>query len=367
MIDVLLFGVWVPIIIVVFSYIATNFYLKNKQAKQKFYTSSKDSSNVEELLYRLGRMEPTLEQAIDRMRVQQEFQEKFLQSAIERVSEEIQKSSYRMDREMRVRARREIREAISQELNQFTAKLQPQPESLWPISPDRADENDNPARLKIVRELSHALYTPLSRIDAITNNVLSTSEVPQIREKMKKTKYAVDVCYTYLLAYRALFQLTSQGTYLNPENLSETLQACCSVYIDASGTNINPVIQAPPKFDQISNYFLLAVTLPLIENAVEACQDGDKFRIVMQHRDDIIYISVRNPLHEPFPRNDVFTEGFTTKDSVDHRQSESRDNEGLGLTVVKTLLSTISDANIAVYPKEDHVTFEITIPASGGK
>jgi K+-sensing histidine kinase KdpD len=220
------------------------------------------------------------------------------------------------------------------------------------------------ARQNIVREISHALYTPLSRIDAIASNVTAESPNRTIIEKMEKAKSAVEICYAYLAGYRNVINVTEKTSYWTPQSLKKAIQASSEVFIDATSKKPQIQIRAPESVRSVSNIFMLAVLLPLIENAVEASQNDDVINIDVHDVGGRVFASVTNPLHEEFPGDQVLTAGFTTK-NISEKARNSKSHEGLGLTIVQNLLSAIPQSHLNFEVSEGSVTFTVSMPSRG--
>lgn len=117
----------------------------------------------------------------------------------------------------------------------------------------------------------------------------------------------------------------------------------------------------------VSNIYLIATLLPLIENAVDACNDRDKFSVSITNRSDGLSAEVSNPVHGEFPGDKVFQPGFSTKPRSEGAKAQSEtDHEGLGLTIVKNLLSTVAGSQVSYRLDGNIVTFSLRIPSSQG-
>jgi signal transduction histidine kinase len=169
---------------------------------------------------------------------------------------------------------------------------------------------------------------------------------------MEKAKSAVGICYAYLSAYRNMVNVAGRTSYWSPDSLRAALSESTSLYCDNLEKDVTVCVDSADSFAQIANVYVLAILLPLLENAAEACESGDKIHIVIENHDESFSAKISNPIHGPFPGGEVLQTGFTTKAA----------HEGLGLSIVQNLLAYTSGASLGWELNDDILTFIITIP-----
>jgi K+-sensing histidine kinase KdpD len=337
----LLLGFWTPTALIVAMYFALQVYNRQLARREEFYRSREvqdlmvSQERSASRLVELGNQIKNIEEMVTR---QSAFSDKFLEESVSRINRDIV-------RRLQDTAREEIRDEIQKSI---------------PVNGAERDEH----RQNLIRELSHALYTPLSRIEAIASNVTAAKPDEAIIQKMGKAKSAVEICYAYLTAYRNVIKVSERGSYWSPDSLKEAIRTSAEVFTDALGRTLKLEIEAPDSVKSVSNIYMLAVLLPLIENATEAAQDGDSIRVLINDTPDLVLARVSNPLHGIFPGEKVFKAGFTTKPNSG-KLGELRSHEGLGLTIVQNLLSAVAGASIRYELEDSLVTFVVTLPGRG--
>lgn len=176
----------------------------------------------------------------------------------------------------------------------------------------------------LVRQLSHSLGTPLSRIKADALALRDASDTPAESDRIIA---AVDLSQAYLESFRRLATLEERKGILDDKNLAQEVSQLLNVYRanEASGPQVS--VDLPKNIPGYQNTFLLAVMAPLLENAVEACPSEGE--IVVDHELNSHHtIRVSNTDNgEPIP-DDPVLEGCSSKS----------DHDGLGLSVARTLL-----------------------------
>lgn len=93
--------------------------------------------------------------------------------------------------------------------------------------------------------------------------------------------------------------------------------------------------------------------LPLLENAIDASPPQSTIDIKYHQNNGMAAIMITN-VATVIPAAEILQNGFTTKPGHD----------GLGLTIVKHLLSTLTDANLLfdVDARTNEVTFTVNLP-----
>lgn len=220
------------------------------------------------------------------------------------------------------------------------------------------------AQLNIVRGIAHALFTPLSRIDAITRNVIASHTSPEIDEKMLKASAAVSICYAFVHAYRHILSQSSATPNIADRSLQEVIISSAEVYVENLGTELVLKISAPNSVPGYSNFYILACVLPLVENAIEASEDGDHVDVTLAIEADRMTATISNSLHGSVIDSKAFQPGFSTKDT-NSLSLGRRKHEGLGLSIVRNLLGATAGSTLSHSVRDDLVHFVFTLPVSG--
>lgn len=339
----LLYGLWAPIFAIAAIYFTFRWMNSTAERRSRYYRQ-RESEDLRFLIRRLDDRFDTVSENLSRS-------DAFSPRLMEAVHEAIQESSAKSRSELE-----RLVEYTIERLGKLTG-----PTAVIPASmPVTLSEQ----RQSLIREISHALFTPLSRIDAIATNVISTDPSDLTREKMEKAKSAVEICYAYLTAYRNVANVAGASSYWTPASLRSAITASAHVYCDNLNLHIDVNVDAPETVRSVSNIFMLAVLLPLIENGAEACREGDAILIAVRDSEEEVRAIVSNPIHDKFPGDEILKAGFTTKlDSSSARMGHNaRPHEGLGLTIVQNLLASTAGARLRFNASGDRVDFMITIP-----
>ena len=175
----------------------------------------------------------------------------------------------------------------------------------------------------IVREIAHSLNTPLAQIEA---SVLSMSGVSgEQRQKLDKILDGVRIAKSFLTAFREVATLTRDSHAWSPDSLGDALRTAVMIYADRSGHSPAVDVQMPKSVPGYSNSFIMAVLLPLLENAVEAAPAASTVSVRGESVGDGFRMHVCNDSAQSALPTDIYLAGFTTKHGHD----------GLGLPSVR--------------------------------
>jgi signal transduction histidine kinase len=214
------------------------------------------------------------------------------------------------------------------------------------------DENPSKAMGQdsmIVREIAHSLNTPLAQIEASVLSMRGTDE--EQKRKLAGIIDGVRVCKSVVATYREVATLSRDSTAWRPDSLRKALHSLGTMVADRVGRTPEMTIDVPDTIPGYDNNFIVAVLLPILENAVEAAPDGGSVTVRYATRGDGFQLQVSNPgAPSPLPA-DIYQAGFTTK----HK------HEGLGLHAVRNLL-TLRDGTIRHEVQDGRLTFIIELP-----
>jgi signal transduction histidine kinase len=201
----------------------------------------------------------------------------------------------------------------------------------------------------IIREIAHSLNTPLAQIEAGVLSMRGTTD--EQRRKLDGILDGVRICKSFLAAFREVATLTRDSQAWSPDSLREALRAAATVYVERSGRDTAIEVQVPDSFPGYSNSFVMAVLLPLLENAVEAVRGAGTVAVRGESVGDNFRLTVRNNIAESTLSDEIYRVGYTTKPGHD----------GLGLPAVCRLLAW-RDARIGHRVEDGRVMFTIDLP-----
>ena len=211
---------------------------------------------------------------------------------------------------------------------------------------------------QLIRELGHSLNTPLSQIEASVLALRAQSTKPMVdsinlRASLGRISASLDICKSVIAAFRELVVVTSSSSIWSPSSIPKALRAASDVYMKSFSKQLDVELNMPEEIQGYSSNFIVALTLPLLENAIEAGQDNEKITIFGQKKGQSFEIIVTNHLHEPLPNDDMYEPGFTTK----------KGHDGVGLSTVRHLLSGLRGAHVDHSADKNEVSFRVTLPA----
>jgi signal transduction histidine kinase len=201
----------------------------------------------------------------------------------------------------------------------------------------------------IIKEIAHSLNTPLAQIEASVLSMRATTD--EQRLKLASILDGVRICKSFLAAFREVATLTRDSHAWSPDSLRDALQAAAKVYADRGGRKPAFDIQVPDSIPGYSNSFVMAVLLPLLENAVEAVPMTGTVLVRGEPAGDRFRLRVCNDSAEGMLPADVYQAGYTTK----------RGHDGLGLPVVRRLLAW-RDAHLNHQVEDGQMMFTIDLP-----
>ncbi|MFF4509135.1 sensor histidine kinase [Streptomyces sp. NPDC001401] len=316
-------GFWAPVLILTFLWS----YFKQIEIRRTKYVEFEQREIRERSDRDNRRLEMALGEILDRIERQQHLftsiQSDFTQ-------------------EVRHLAGSEIREAIQTSLSHLTNELRTVRQ---PLSPELGSN--------LIGELAHSLKTPLAHIEVTirewAKSTTSAAEVEEIHDVLT----SVELCKASLAAFRELRQVSSAADSWSPTSLSESVQGAVSVYSARAGKRSTLELSLPDSIPEYSNNYLLALMLPLIENAVEASPDGEKIQLRFNREvGNRIVFSLENSVDAPVDGEILHTAGLTTK--LGH--------DGLGVATVKDLLTAYDGAELVDSSRGNRFTMTIYLP-----
>jgi signal transduction histidine kinase len=206
---------------------------------------------------------------------------------------------------------------------------------------------------QLIRELSHALNTPLSQVEAAALTLIAggNPSESELKSRLKTIRDGVDICKSILTSFREVILSTKAATAWAPESLSASVESAIRFYPDLNKKQLSAKVDLPQEIQGYSTNYILSLLLPLIENAVEAATEGTEISITARKQENKSELLVANAAKQP-PEGDIYLDGFTTKTG----------HSGTGLSIVMHLLSSVSGASLTHEVRGTEITFKIELP-----
>lgn len=298
-----------------------------------------------------------------RMKMQEYDRDRSLQHKEERFSERDERYAPKIMEEVLYRISRiedEISERLSREISgQFSHLLDSilvRPDFIDKPSSIQNSTSNAAEHAQIIREISHALNTPLSQIEAAASVVLSTSEDQSTsRVSLQSIVASVQICKSFLGAYRELAFVSGSSAVWAPHSLSDLLTMACDVYEAQTGNTVEFHADVPEAIPGYSNNYIAALLLPLLQNAIESNADYSSVNVFFKRdAEENVIVVVNEPEDDP-GGDEIYQSGYSSKEGHD----------GTGLSSVKTLLNSHYGSSIRHSYNNPYATFTITLPGRG--
>ena len=212
---------------------------------------------------------------------------------------------------------------------------------------------------ELVGELSHALNTPLSLIEATLINLRHSQDRPisektsdeRLRKSLDFIETGVTISKAVLAAYRELIKVADPTSW-SPDSVAESAQALVRAYAAKEKKQLDVDITLPDSIPGYSNNYVLALLLPLIENAVDAAPPKSTVSLAAENSNGTLLVHVRNLATSTPQDTRIFNDRYTSKDG----------HEGRGLSIVQHLLAAHKGASLSHRVEGETVTFSVALP-----
>jgi K+-sensing histidine kinase KdpD len=228
-----------------------------------------------------------------------------------------------------------------------------------PVHEDRAHDELalQEEQIAFIRELAHSLNTPLSQIEAAA--LLLQEDLKQensanadSRSSASRIYQSAEICKAFLSGFMQITKVASQTSRWNPKSLEESLTAATELYAETSNPQVKSSVRINAEPVGYPTSYTLAVALPLLENAFEAARPGTTVIVEITAERNEYRINVTSA-SDKIPEGDsMYESGFTTKTN----------HQGLGLSVVRRLLSAYQGATITHTIEGDKISFHVSLP-----
>lgn len=187
---------------------------------------------------------------------------------------------------------------------------------------------------QLIREISHSLNTPLGQIELTIARFMEMGDARglpiSLQDAAATARRNIQACRAVLAAYR---ELTSVASQWELDDLQSTLEAVTDTFLSQAGRSSDGIrqdIHLPKSIAGYSNYLILSLLLPLIQNAVESASPNTQIKCWVERSDTSYRLHVSNVVDSMPDLELLRTDGYTTK---------GEGHEGLGLSSVRTLLA----------------------------
>jgi signal transduction histidine kinase len=215
---------------------------------------------------------------------------------------------------------------------------------------------------KLIREISHSLNTPLAQIELALRGAwesqLGTDPKSPNLITLNAAEESVQLCRAVLAAYRDLTSVARVATHWDITDLEASIQASINVFItqnERSHDGVTGIAITPKALPGYSNYMVISLLLPLLQNAVEGASPHTEVRCWTESSDSAFQLKVSNTTEIEPDITRLEEPGYSSKGDG---------HEGLGLSSVRTLLLKQSRAGavLEVSAQEGSFTATINLP-----
>jgi signal transduction histidine kinase len=219
-------------------------------------------------------------------------------------------------------------------------------------STERGLQNSSVDPAQLVREISHSLNTPLSQIEAATLSLqsrdISENALGQYAERVLNS---LEVCKAFLYAFRQIVNVPTaspKGAFSSLESIVATAMERHPRFVSA---RLAHKIDIAMPVSGYPDSYLLAILLPLVENAVESAAPDTTIDVSALVDGTGFVLSASNAYEGPWTSNEL-NAGFTTKSG----------HEGLGLSVVQRLVGVYEHATLSLKEENGFVRATVVLP-----
>ena len=221
-------------------------------------------------------------------------------------------------------------------------------------------------RREFVANVSHELKTPMTTISGYIDGILDGT-IPEHRQN-HYLRIVSDETKRLSRLVRSMLDISRLQDGNVPEekkhqfDMEETLgQVLITFEKKITDKHLDVDVDMPghPLYTNACEDYVIQIIYNLIDNAVKFCPTGGTLGIKMEQGGGKIYISVSNN-GETIPAEELPLV-FDRFHKIDKSRSQNRDGWGLGLYIVRTLVSSHGE-NISVTSREGKTTFTFTMP-----
>jgi hypothetical protein len=196
---------------------------------------------------------------------------------------------------------------------------------------------------RLLNEINHSLSTPLAQIELILNRMLRAQRSAASRVGIESALRSVDISRAVVAAYRDISSIALEVDDWDIDDLDATIRSAANLYLatsEAKKRKVQVQITAPKVLNggRFTNYFLLTIILPLLQNAFESATQASTVSCEVTES-DAVYIRIVNQVLERPDLKVIEERGYSTKGD---------EHTGIGLPSVRTLISRTEGASFTV-------------------
>ena len=221
-------------------------------------------------------------------------------------------------------------------------------------------------RREFVANVSHELKTPMTTISGYVDGILDGT-IPEYRHRYY-LQIVSDETKRLSRLVRSMLDISRLQDGSVPEekkvhfDMEETLGQVLITFekkITDKNLNVDVDMPAHPVYTHACQDYVTQVIYNLIDNAVKFCPEGETLGLKIEQGGGKVYVSVSNG-GETIPPEELPLV-FDRFHKIDKSRSQNRDGWGLGLYIVRTLVSSHGE-NISVTSRDGKTTFTFTMP-----
>jgi signal transduction histidine kinase len=196
---------------------------------------------------------------------------------------------------------------------------------------------------QMMREVSHSLSTPLSQVDVALERIRKRASDAPMTQSIIAAQQSIQLSRAVVAAYRDVASIVRGVSRWDVKDLETGINAAFSVHSAGDGDTPAKNVSWSVSVNLVersghTNYFLLAVLLPLVQNAVEASPSGSEVICSVDSEDHRVVLIVDNAVTARPNVKRIREGGYTSK--------AKRGHEGLGLSSVRTLIASVSSSQV---------------------
>ena len=222
-------------------------------------------------------------------------------------------------------------------------------------------------RQEFVANVSHELKTPMTTIAGYVDGILDGT-IPE--EKGRQYLQVVsDETKRLNRLVRSMLDISQlqdqqgipeeQKTRFDVEEALGQVLISFEQKIEAKKLQVQVDMPEHPVFTQANQDYITQVLYNLVDNGVKFCPEGGALTLSIREGSGKVYVSVANE-GQTIPAEELPLV-FDRFHKTDKSRSQNRDSWGLGLYIVKTIVSAHGE-NISVDSRDGKTTFAFTLP-----
>ena len=221
-------------------------------------------------------------------------------------------------------------------------------------------------RREFVANVSHELKTPMTTISGYVDGILDGTISPQRQNYY--LQIVSDETKRLSRLVRSMLDISrlqdgnvpeEKKIHFDMEEAAGQVLITFEQKITDKKLNVDVDMPAHPLYTHACEDYVTQIIYHLIDNAVKFCPEGGTLGLKMVQGGGKIYVSVSNE-GETIPAEELPLV-FDRFHKIDKSRSQNRDGWGLGLYIVRTLVSSHGE-NISVTSRDGRTTFTFTMP-----